>query len=423
MLRYSIFAQAIIACAAILFGPSVAAAARTPTRRAPAGFRVLRSTEATAEQRDALAKKFGAKISTFSNTHFSVHGRALQLNIIKCADSTDAAKIHKLAGARKTDPAFCIIADSSVYEFICNDPALAILAAFELGFKPKPEQATYKISFRAAPVEKADYTSWKKLSNLFASASLDSDNLALKSRIEMMAGSFRFGNEITLRTLANPQKAPSYSLKPNAAKTTPLIGGDLTKYTFRDLPREVNIPSVSITATLHTSHNPVIATTRKAGPELLAATEFWPSDDSEIIALAAEITANCNSQNEKIDAILRWLLPGRNIKFMESVTSARSGVKNVFRQKFGQAWDFSDCFVTLARASKVPCRQVGGWFYSQSAHVWAEIFYEGFGWQQVEPTGGGIVNCGIYHIPYTTSETGIMSFMYLSKPRIEFIDN
>jgi transglutaminase-like putative cysteine protease len=189
------------------------------------------------------------------------------------------------------------------------------------------------------------------------------------------------------------------------------------------LPREVNIPSVSITASLHTTQNPVIPTTRKAGPELLAATEFWPSDDSEIMALAAKITVNCNSPEEKTEAILRWLLPGKNIKFMETVTSARSGVKNMLRQKSGQSWDFSDCFITLARASKVPCRQVGGWFYSQSAHVWAEVLYEGSGWQPVEPTGGGIANCGIYHIAYITSENGKMSFIYLSKPKIEFIDN
>jgi len=423
MFRYSTLAQAIAATAVMLFGSSVGLATRTPARRAPAGFRVLRSSEASAEERNAMAIRLGGQISKFSHTSFSVHGRPLQMNVIRCPNSTEAAKIHKSVLPMKEHPAFCIIVDNLVVEFISDDRNLATLATFELGFKPRPKQATYKISFRAAPVEKADYTSWKKLSNVFASARVDANNLAIRSRVEMLAGSFRFGNEIIFRTSATAQAVPSYSFEPNAAKTTALTGGDFTRYTFRDLPKEVNIPVVSVAATIHTAQDPITPTSRKTGPELLAATEHWPSDDPEITALAALITANCNSVQEKTNAILKWLVPGENIRFTKSVASARYGVKEVLSQKFGQAWDFSDFFITLARASKVPCRQVGGWFYSQSTHVWAEVLYEGSGWEQVEPTGGGIVKCGIYHIPYTTSEDGSMSFMYLSKPKVEFLEN
>jgi len=423
MFRHSILAQAIAATVVMLLCPSVGVATRTPARRAPAGFKVLRSSEVSAEQRNAIAIKLGGRISKFSNTSFSVHGQPLQMNLIRCPNSTEAAKIHKSVLAMKKHPAFCIIDDNLVVEFIGTDHNLATLAAFELGFKPRPKQATYKISFRAAPVEKADYTSWKKLSNAFATASHDANNLALQSRAEMLAGSFRFGNEMIFRTPAPARAVPSYSFEPNPAKTTAMAGGDFTRYTFRDLPREVNIPVVSVAATIHTAENAITPTSRKTGPELLAPTQHWPSDDPEITALAALITANCNSPQEKTDAILKWLVPGENIRFSESFASARYGVKKVLSQRFGQAWDFSDFFITLARASEVPSRQVGGWFYSQSAHVWAEVLYEGSGWQQVEPTGGGIVKCGIYHIPYITSEDGSMSFMYLSKPKVEFSEN
>ena len=423
MFRHSTLAQAIAATAVMLLCPSVGVATRTPARRAPAGFKVLRSSEASVEQRNAISIRLGAQISKFSSTSFSVHGRPLQMNIIRSPNSTEAAKIHKSLLALKEHPAFCIIVDNLVVEFIGDDHNLATLAAFELGFKPRPEQATYKISFRAAPVEKADYTSWRKLGNMFALASQDPNNLALKSRIEMLAGGFRFGNDLIFRTVNNGQATPSYSFESNAAETTPLTGGDLTRYTFRDLPREVNIPVVSVAATIHTAQDSVTPTSRKPGPELLSATEHWPSDDPEITALAALITANCSNLKEKTDAILKWLVPGENIRFAESVTSARYGVKRVLSQKFGQAWDFSDCFITLARASKVPCRQVGGWFYSQSAHVWAEVLDEDSGWQQVEPTGGGIVKCGIYHIPYITSEDGSISIMHLSKPKVEFLED
>lgn len=400
-----------------------ARAARGGGRRAPAGFEVLESFDVPAAQRSAIAKRLGARIVSFSHTSFAVHGRSLEMNVIKCSNSEEAAKVHKIILRTKKHDAFCFISDSTVIEFIGQDTNLAILAAFELGFKPRPKMASYKISFRLAPVDKADYTSCKKLSNLFASASADRSNTAFEGRIAMMTGKFRFGNEVVLRAIGGGDAVPSYSFEPSAAKTTPLAGGDMSKYTFRDLPREVNVPFVSVTATIHTAPGAIVPTTRMAGPELLGPTEYWPSDDPEIVSLAAEITARCNSVEEKTQAILKWLKPGANIRFTESITTARSGVKNVLRQKFGQAWDFSDCFITLARASKVPCRQVGGWFFSQSAHLWAEVLHEGSGWRQVETTGGGATGCGIYHIPYTTSEDGPMSFLYMSKPRIEFISN
>jgi hypothetical protein len=88
-------------------------------------------------------------------------------------------------------------------------------------------------------------------------------------------------------------------------------------------------------------------------------------------------------------------------------------------QKFGHCWDFSDCFVTLARAAGVPSRQVAGWLYAASGHVWAEFYREGQGWQQVDPTGGGKLPCGIYHIPYFTTEDGEMPVLYVAMPLIE----
>ena len=224
-----------------------------------------------------------------------------------------------------------------------------------------------------------------------------------------------------LRALSQAGEAPSYSFEPEATNVTPVAGGDLSRYTFEDLPRDVNIPYVLLKATIQTAHAPIITSSRKADNPLLEATEYWPSDDPEVVSLAAKITAGRNTVEEKTEAILRWLKPGKNIRFAESMSATRHGVKKVLNQKFGQAWDFSDCFITLARASKVPCRQVSGWFYSQSAHVWAEVLQEGSGWRQVETTGGGTTGCGIYHIPFTTSEDGAMSFMYLFKPKIEFI--
>ncbi|NLX23480.1 MAG: transglutaminase domain-containing protein [Phycisphaerae bacterium] len=50
--------------------------------------------------------------------------------------------------------------------------------------------------------------------------------------------------------------------------------------------------------------------------------------------------------------------------------------------------------LTLCRACGVSCRQVAGWLYGASGHVWAEILIGRNNWQQVEPTGAGKLECG-----------------------------
>ena len=65
---------------------------------------------------------------------------------------------------------------------------------------------------------------------------------------------------------------------------------------------------------------------------------------------------------------------------------------------------------------------MGGWLYGVSGHIWAEMLIEGAEWRQVDPTGGGRLGCGIYHIPYFTTETGDMPILYLSMPQIEILE-
>jgi transglutaminase-like putative cysteine protease len=200
------------------------------------------------------------------------------------------------------------------------------------------------------------------------------------------------------------------------------VGTDLVVYLFPNPLRMMDVPYITTTMEITTDETGLVQTTRKAGRTLLSSTEFFPSNDQEIIELASKITKSRRTTEEKVRAVLEWLAPGKNIKFGGPVTGSRWGVKKVLKQKFGQCWDFSDCFITLCRASGVPCRQVGGWLYGTSGHIWAEYLDEGKGWKQVDATGAGKINCGIYHIPYFTSETGEMPILYVSMPTIEIVE-
>jgi transglutaminase-like putative cysteine protease len=201
----------------------------------------------------------------------------------------------------------------------------------------------------------------------------------------------------------------------------PAAHGEAVTYTFGDTPGFLGVPYVSLAAEITTRADGRTPTSRSRTGDLLAATEYWPVDDPEITRLARDIAGDAQGSRAKLDAILRWLAPGENIEFGGPVQGSRWGVRKVLEQKYGQCWDFADCFVTLCRASGVPCRQVGGWLYGCSGHIWAEVLVEGGAWQQVDPTGGGVMKCGIYHIPYFTSEDGEMPILYTAMPTIELL--
>ena len=152
----------------------------------------------------------------------------------------------------------------------------------------------------------------------------------------------------------------------------------------------------------------------------LGPTKFWPVSDRRIFSLLQRIIAGKETDQEKVLALLEWLTPGTNIKY-NGERGSRYGVLQVLKQKYGHCWDFSDVFITLARAAQIPCRQVAGWLYGTSGHVWAEYYIDGKGWQQVDPTGGGELPCGIYHIPMFTTESGEMPILYVSMPAIRAI--
>ena len=43
--------------------------------------------------------------------------------------------------------------------------------------------------------------------------------------------------------------------------------------------------------------------------------------------------------------------------------------------------------------------------------------------QQVDPTGGGTLRCGIYHIPWFTTEDGEMPILYTAMPRVDIVEH
>jgi len=386
----------------------------------PPGWELKESKMASPQQTAAISRKLGGKITLLTNNIISQHGKRLQVNIMECASKADRDRIRTYLLENKAHPALFKAKDLTVVEYVTDDITLAIKASWELSLIEKPAKARYRTIIYAAPIADADYTVWNKFCQVFSTVDSNTPDANAASQIAELCRKFKFSDSFTLRTSGEGTARPMYKIRPAPDSNEVLAGGDITKYTFKNLPRILDVPWFKMAAIITTTPDANTGSSRKADEKLLGATKFWPVDDAEIKELADKITAGKTQPDDKVQAILQWLKPGKNMKF-DGPVGSRHGVKKALKQRYGRTWDFSDCFITLCRASGVPCRQVAGWYYGVGGHIWAEVLFEGKGFRQVDPTGGGLVDCGIYHIAYLTSEDGVMPIVYLGEPRVEFL--
>lgn len=385
----------------------------------PFGCFVSKSDVISINQTDAIGKKLGIPLKKLSNTYMQVQGKPIQVNILEANTHVDAKKLHKTISAMKNNPVFCLIQGKKVIEFCNADVATATKAAYELGFVKKPKQIKYHILAHISTIEKADYMASNRLFNVFLKTNTRNPNKESLTQIKTISKEFIFGKSLVMRVQLELEGVNTYGFTPKPIKTGVPANGRIV-YSFANPPIVLGVPYVTLKANIICNGEGLTPTVRKTDKSLLSATSFWPVDDPQVQKLAKKITSGRRTLEAKVQAILEWLAPGKNIK-STGPTGSRWGVKKVLKQKYGHCWDSSDCFVTLARASGIPSRQIGGWLYGTSGHIWAEVLIDGKGWKQVDPTGAGKLDCGIYHIPYFTTETGEMPILYLSMPIIEIV--
>jgi hypothetical protein len=384
----------------------------------PFGCFVTRSDVIPKGQTDAIGKKLGTTIKKLSNTYLQVQGKPIQVNILETKTSSDAKLLYKTISSMKKNSAFCLIHGAKVIEFCNADASTAIKTAYELGFSEKPKQIQYRVAAHISTIDKADYMEFNKLVNVLLKTNTQNPSKESIAQIKSLSRGFTFGKSLVLRK--QPDRSATYHFMPEPTKTENLTHEQVV-YFFDHPPKVLGIPYVTLKASIICNDSGWTPTVRKTETSLLATTPYWPVNDPQIQKLAKKIISGKRTQEEKVQAILEWLTPGKNMN-SSGPTGSRWGVKKVLEQKYGHCWDSSDLFVTLSRASGIPSRQVGGWLYGTSGHIWAEILIDGKGWQQVDPTGGGRLHCGIYHIPYFTTETGEMPILYLAMPEIEIVE-
>ena len=123
---------------------------------------------------------------------------------------------------------------------------------------------------------------------------------------------------------------------------------------------------------------------------------------SRLKDLADRITARHTSPYDKANAIERYLRQNYTYEFaawnrLEDGPAAPDPVDwFLFENKEGTCGNFSSAFALLARLAGLPARVVAGWavvetsatqtVYSDQAHQWAEVAFDGLGWVTFDPT-------------------------------------
>lgn len=382
----------------------------------PHGWLFQRRVEFSPQQLSAIEQKLGRKLIRVINTFFRYKNYELQINLVDCKTTEDAEVLYKrFLSLYQGNQAFVLLNQNSVIEFARTPFKVVVQAHYDFGFKPS--QVTYKVSFFAAPLEHCNYMQWNPLFNLFLAWNQGQTGEKTLQNIQSITSQFQFGNTLSFKKFGQGKTPSLYTFDPHPEKEEVRDSLEQIFYTFKEMPLKAGVPNIHVSATIVSEAFTITPSERQAEAVLLSATPFWPSTDSEVLQLAQEITKNATTVSQKVEAILEWLAPGKNIRYAGEQKGSRYGVKQVLTQKFGHCWDFSDCFVTLCRASGIPTRQVLGWWYGYSGHVWAEVLLEGEGWWAVDPTAN--MACTSEYIPYLATEDGHISLVYTAMVEIQ----
>lgn len=382
------------------------------------GWRLIQRLEVPAEQAKGIGQRLGGKVDRLLNAVLSFRGQTVQINRLIARTEADARALEAaMLRLHAGNPTFVLREGATVVEFSRAEPSTILRAHYDLGFRPR--QSTYRVRFDAAPLERSDDMSWNLLFNRLRAVDVRTSDPSSTRAVEELAPSFRFGSVLRLRTRGQGDFETIRSIRPSPSASVLESDGEVVALQLADLPRKAGVPYASVELTITSGAFSPTPTARKAGRELLQATRHWPVDDPEIRELARQIVGERKTVRDKTEALLAWLVPGRNLRYDGQVVGSRYGVKKVLAQRFGHCWDFSDVYITLARASGVPSRQVAGWWYERSGHVWAEVLIDDAGWLAVDPTAG--LATGSDHVPIVVSELGEMPLVYASDVRLERI--
>ena len=103
--------------------------------------------------------------------------------------------------------------------------------------------------------------------------------------------------------------------------------------------------------------------------------------DTQTEQLADEICTDCETDEEKVKAIYRWMIASFEYDYDYHAFIQYFDIRRTLRTHKGVCYDFSNLFAALCRSQNIPCYVVDGTSYETAAqHTWNRVYYNSSWW-------------------------------------------
>ncbi len=140
--------------------------------------------------------------------------------------------------------------------------------------------------------------------------------------------------------------------------------------------------------------------------QFLSATKLWPTNEPQIKRIAKTILEG----QKDLFSIIKLIFEFVNQTFSYEINGERYPATELLKTRKGDCSEFSDLFVTIARACKIPARVCTGYFWPLNnaieGHAWCEVFTKN-GWIQLDPLHGYLHGVSFRHILFAKESVNV----------------
>ena len=104
--------------------------------------------------------------------------------------------------------------------------------------------------------------------------------------------------------------------------------------------------------------------------------------DTNTVALADEICAGCDTDEEKVKAIYKWMIHDFEYDYECEPIVQYFNVRKTLNMRKGICYDFSHLYAALCRSQNIPCYVVDGdkRDNAQYHHTWNRVYFDNSWW-------------------------------------------
>lgn len=104
--------------------------------------------------------------------------------------------------------------------------------------------------------------------------------------------------------------------------------------------------------------------------------------DTDTVKLADEICNDCDTDEEKVKAIYKWMIYNFEYDYDREPLIQYFNVRKTLSSRKGICYDFSHLFAALCRSQNIPCYVVDGdkRDNAQYHHTWNRVYFDGSWW-------------------------------------------